>query len=122
METVTDTSEPERIPEVLSSFKPGERIEVWTKSGECFEAEFVALESSTLTVENKTYQRPYYRDDHRHRDQVSYDLEEIARIRVPETPGTRSFTSSTPVNIAIGVVLAAAVAVGIILGLSFHGL
>jgi hypothetical protein len=122
VETDTETSESARMPEVLSSFKPGDRIEVWAKSGECFEATFVSYEASTLTVDKKTYKRSYQRDDHRHRDQMEYGIEEIARVRVPQKPGVLSFTSSTPLNIAIGVVLVAAVTAGIILGLSFHGL
>lgn len=82
LETDEDTSEPERLPEILSSFKPGDRIEIWTESGECFEAKFVAFTSSTLTVKEKTYELTYQRDNHFHRDQVQYVLRELARVRV----------------------------------------
>lgn len=106
METDTDTSDSQRIPEILSTFKPGERIEVWAKSGECFEAEFVAYESSTLRVRKKTYKRTYQRDNKRLRGQVEYGAREITRARVAPPLGK----VSTPRFSTLGVVVVTAIA------------
>jgi len=120
VETDTETSETARLPEVLSAYNPGERIEVWAKNGECFEASFVSYEASTLTVENKSYERTYQRDNKHHRDQVAYGIDEIARVGVPQKPELTSFAANPYVNAAIGFVLITVLAFGIAVGIAVH--
>lgn len=121
IESDSETSEAERLPELLSTFTPGERIEVWAKSGECFEATFVSYEASTLSVEKKSYERGYQRDDHHHRAQNKYGIDEIARIREAPAPERILFPQLTPVGV-VAVAAITAAAVGLILfALSFKG-
>ncbi len=94
METDTETTNPERLPEVLSFFQPGQRIEVWTMDGESFEAEFVSFDSQTLSVRDKTYRKAYQRDIQNHRDQIQYGLTEIARVRAIPSPRKMSSEQS----------------------------
>lgn len=105
METDTDSSDPQRIPEILPAFKPGERIEVWAKSGECFEAEFVSYDSSTLTVDKKSYERVYQQDNKGHRNQTEYRVKELARVRA-ESPRSEGFSPRFP---TMGVVAVTAI-------------
>jgi len=122
METETDTSEPERIPEILSSFKPGDRIEVWAASEECFEAEFVAFESSNLIVRNKTYKRTYQRDDKHHRSHVEYGVEEITRVRMAPPLDTIYSPRYSTLGIVVITAIATTAAFWIMLSVAFRGL
>jgi len=105
METDTDTSDPQRIPEILSSFKPGERLEVWASNGECFEAAFVSCDTSTLAVDKKSYERVYQRDHNGHRNQTEYGVKELVRVRAASPQGR---VSSPPFPI-LGIVVVTAI-------------
>jgi len=120
VETDTETSEADRLPEVLSSCKPGDRIEVWAKSGECFEATFVSYEASTLTVDNKTYRRTYQRDNRRHRAQMEYTIEEIARLRVNPPPEETYSPQLSPIGVAAVAIMTVAVVGTILFALAFR--
>jgi hypothetical protein len=120
LETETDSSKPERLPEVLSSCKPGDRIEVWAKSGECFEATFVSYEASTLTVDNKTYRRTYHQDNRRHRAQMEYTIEEIARLRVNPPPEETYSPQLSPIGVAAVAIMTVAVVGTILFALAFR--
>jgi hypothetical protein len=106
METDTETTNPERLPHILSSFQPGQRIEVWTMVGESFEAEFVSFDSQTLVVRNKAYRRAYQRSYQNQGDQLQYGLAEIARVRVVPPPKEKSSFGSLPTILAVGAVAA----------------
>ncbi len=125
VETDTETSEADRLPEVLSSCKPGDRIEVWAKSGECFEATFEACDSTTLSVADKSYEHVYQRDDHGYRNQTRYQLAELARVRAAPFLSKSAAKKLTLGGIAISVAAVAGMTVlgtlvWLMVGLNYH--
>ena len=119
METETDTSEAARLPEVLSSLKSGDHIEIWTQDGECFEAEFVSYDSSVLHVKNKTYERAYLQSNNLYRNQTNYAFQQIAMIRVLASPSPAPIVKLSTLGAGLGLLVVTIGVYIVLFGMTF---